>query len=307
LIVIAIIGILVSILLPAVQAARDAARRSHCGNNLKQIGLGLHQYHDVHRSLPPGSVQHGSCSSSTSFTNWAIEILPFIEEGSLYEKYNHETYNHSPKNAMVREALVATYLCPSEPDPFDLAGRETGPGMNLRWAPGSYKGMTGVSTRDNTWNCHFVEGESPLLPMRFRGPLHTVGNPGPVYSSGEKLMPVRFQQIVDGLSHTIAAGERSIELGRDGKSHPRRTAWACSHSMYNKSSAHLDDPHLFIRDFDRCASQVNYGRNMVCLHGWSSFHPGGMHFVHCDGSAYFQSDDIDLELFAAKATIAGGE
>jgi hypothetical protein len=307
LIVIAIIGILVAILLPAVQVARDAARRSHCCSNLKQIGLGLHQYHDIHGNLPPGGVQIGSCSSSAVYTSWPIEILPFIEEDALYQKYDQHAYNHSPINAAVRETFVPTYMCPSEPAPFDLAGRENGPGAHLPWAPGSYKGMTGISTRDNSWNCYLIQDQPPRLPIRFRGPLHTVGNPGPVYPSNGKLKPVRFRQIVDGLTHTIVAGERAIELGRDGKSHPRRTAWACSYSMYTKSSAHLDDPRIFMRDFELCRNQVNYGFNMVCLHGWSSFHPGGTHFVHCDGSTYFQTDDIDLELFASKATIAGGD
>lgn len=165
--------------------------------------------------------------------------------------------------------------------------------------------MSGVSTADNSWSCA-LSPDRPRIPLRDRGPLHTVGNPGPTHPAERRLTPVAFRQITDGLSKTIAVGERSIELTGGVDSHMRRPAWAYSYCSYNKSSAHID-PHIFMRDFDACAREVNYDLNIVCKHGWSSFHPGGMHFVHCDGSAHFQTDDIDLELFAAQATIAGGE
>jgi prepilin-type N-terminal cleavage/methylation domain-containing protein len=300
--VIAIIGVLVALLLPAVQAAREAARRTGCANNLKQIGLGLQQYHDVRGSLPPGGLQYGYCGAN-SFTNWAIEILPFIEQDSLYQQYDQDAYNESPVNKAVRESFVPTYMCPSEPEVFDLSRRASGPGAGLLWAAGSYKAMSGLSTRVNQWCCYW-EYEPRRLPMTYRGPLHTVGNPGPAYDPHGKLEPVRFRQILDGLSRTVVAGERSIELGRDGKSHPRRTAWAYSYGAYNKGAAHVD-PHIFLRDHDACEKKVNDSPNLVCIQRWSSFHEGGMHFVHCDGSTYFQTDDIDRELFAAKATIAG--
>jgi hypothetical protein len=120
------------------------------------------------------------------------------------------------------------------------------------------------------------------------------------------LEPVGFRQIVDGLSKTIAIGERSIELQHGGASHLHRTAWAYSYGHYNKSAAHLDY-RMFVRDYDACLRTTGPGGSFACRHGWSSFHPGGMHFVHCDGSVSFQTVDIDLELFAAKATIAGGD
>lgn len=88
LVVIAIIGILVALLLPAVQAAREAARRTHCINNLHQIGLAMHNYESSHGSLPPGGVMEGPCCHTKSRTNWAIEILPFLEEQGLYNKYD---------------------------------------------------------------------------------------------------------------------------------------------------------------------------------------------------------------------------
>lgn len=97
-----------------------------------------------------------------------------------------------------------------------------------------------------------------------------------------------------------------MELKGGAESHWRRPAWAYSYCTYNKGGAFLDG-RMFLRDYDACLRSSGPGGEYACKQGWSSFHPGGMHFVHCDGSAYFQTDDIDLELFAAKATIAGGD
>jgi hypothetical protein len=304
LIVIAIIGILIAILLPAVQAAREAARRSHCSNNLKQIGLALQLHHEAYKTLPPGGVMHGPCCSTKSYTNWAIAILPFFEEQSLYSLYDQHAFNEDEVNAPVREAYVKSYFCPSEPGPPELVQRDSGPGATRYWMPGSYRAMTGRASRNNWWGNYFPD--SATLPMLFRGPIHTVGNPGPTGRVDVKLGSVRFRQIVDGLSKTIAVGERSIELKGGAISHLNRTAWAYSYGQYNKSAAHLD-ARMFWREFDACLRSPGPGGEHACKQGWSSFHPGGMHFVHCDGSTYFQTDDIDLELFAAKATIAGGD
>ena len=88
LVVIAIIGVLVALLLPAVQAAREAARRTQCGSNLKQIALGVHNYISANRTLPPGAVVTGACCSAYSYSNWAIEILPMMEQQTLFATYD---------------------------------------------------------------------------------------------------------------------------------------------------------------------------------------------------------------------------
>jgi prepilin-type N-terminal cleavage/methylation domain-containing protein len=113
LVVIAIIGVLVALLLPAVQAAREAARRIKCANNLKQIGLGLHNYESTYQSLPWGNAyKSGYVPGSPS---WAASILPFIEAQNHYERFNFSITMDQPANAVAVTTSVPTYICPTDP------------------------------------------------------------------------------------------------------------------------------------------------------------------------------------------------
>jgi len=114
LVVVAVIGVLIGLLLPAVQAARETARRMACGNNLRQIGIGLHTYHDAQKSFPPGGIE----PISPKWPNgrqlaWSAFLLPFIEERSLHEQIDFNKAFDSPENAEAAAQVVATYLCPS--------------------------------------------------------------------------------------------------------------------------------------------------------------------------------------------------
>src|SRR4051812_20011699 len=174
LVVIAIIGILVALLLPAVQAAREAARRSQCGNNLKQISLATHNYHDIGKVLPPGNITEGACCGTQGRVNFFISILPYMENSPLFNQYNHNATNEDPSNAAVRTTYVAAYACGS-----DTSGGgkkvlvpESGPGadLNITYMTGSYKGMggkyDGINNKPDT-------GESMTTTWPgWRGPLH---------------------------------------------------------------------------------------------------------------------------------------
>lgn len=127
LVVIAIIAVLVALLLPAVQQAREAARRSQCKNQLKQIGLALHNYHDSYRSFPPGNVTMGNCCGSPCGTNWAISILPFMDQAPLYQQYNFDKYNEDPENQAVRETILPVFNCPSDINAGKRERPESGP------------------------------------------------------------------------------------------------------------------------------------------------------------------------------------
>ena len=130
--------------------------------------------------------------------------------------------------------------------------------------------------------------------------LHTVGNPGPV-KNGPILKPVRVKQIVDGTTHTLLVGERSIK-----GPHPRQTAWAYSYGQYNKSSV-VPQTRILIRDYDRCVQVGGIGGSNPCKRGFSSFHEDGVQFVLVDGSVRSVNPHHDMIAFSAMATINGGE
>ncbi|MCA9135039.1 MAG: DUF1559 domain-containing protein, partial [Planctomycetales bacterium] len=123
LVVIAIIGVLVGLLLPAVQAAREAARRMQCSNNLKQMGLALHNYESAYRTFPPSSISVGWCCSSPSAATWGLYILPYLEQGNLANQYNFNLFSDAAPgriaptggpNEFVATQTLAVYTCPSD-------------------------------------------------------------------------------------------------------------------------------------------------------------------------------------------------
>ncbi|MCA9246731.1 MAG: DUF1559 domain-containing protein [Planctomycetales bacterium] len=308
LVVIAIIGILVALLLPAVQSAREAARRTQCSNNLKQVALALHNYHTAVKSFPPGKITQGPCCNTKSGANWAIMILPYVEQQGLYDMYDMEKVNEdvSPNwapaanvppnsNNGVGQHAVPTYVCTSEPDTDMLDIPESGPGGgwgdNLKWRRSSYRCVGGRSDGSGWWD----SGESNIAKhWNWRGALHVIG-----YGGIER--PESFSSIRDGTSNTLLIGEMGT------RTHPnRRTFWAYSYTSYNSSDI-TPQARTLLGDYDRCAQIGGPGGENACKRGWGSFHPGGLHFAFCDASVRFISDTVDMELLAAMATIDGRE
>ncbi len=296
LVVIAIIGILIALLLPAVQAAREAARRMQCSKNNKMIGIALHAYHNAHNCFPPGGITEGPCCSTPSLTNWAISILPYIEQQVLYDQYDMNAFNEDPINKIVRETSVATYRCPSELETDGLDIPDSGPAAELgvQFRRGAYRCMTGKSDGTGWWdNNENRSEESGGFPKDWRGVLHTIGTNGLTCES--------IDDITDGTSHTLAIGEMASYTYAT-----RRTFWAYTYTSYNASAA-VPQTRTFLVDFEQCYTIGGAGGSNPCKRGWGSYHPSGIGFLLCDGSVQFIPTEIDMDLFCALATIAGGE
>lgn len=293
LVVIAIIGVLVALLLPAVQAAREAARRSSCSNNLKQIGLALHNYHDVQNSFPPGKITPGPCCGTQSMTSWTIAILPFIEQSPLYDQYDQNVTNEHPNNQYVREQSVATYQCPSDLNSNKLERPGSGPGNQLNYRHGSYRGVGG-SAWDN--RAQRISGGgwwddcANTHPDFLRGMLSCSMWPG----APRRRDPARMRDVIDGTSNTLMVGEQAASRTTN-----RGTFWAYSYTSYNTSDAYPQSTTLL--EYNRC------GTSNQCKRGWGSFHPGGLQFCLGDASVRFISETIDIYTFCNMATMAGQE
>lgn len=304
LVVIAIIGVLLGLLLPAVQAARESARRMRCANHLKQIGVALHNYHSARGAFPPGnhaqtagvcpgSQRPGVDSPSEDRANWMILILPYLERQELYKAYDLSTYNEAPENREVRESWVETYVCPSDVATNELTVPAFGPGsewgLGVPYMPGSYRGVAGRSDGQM-----FLDWSLDVsYPRRWRGPLHMVGVLG--------FTPERVTDIKDGSSSTLMVGESTTRTCLS-----YRTLWAYSYAFYSLSST-TPQARTLSGDYGRCRSAEGEGLALPCRRGWGSFHSGGLNFLLCDGSVRFLDTGIDVDLFADLGTIAGGE
>jgi len=309
LVVIAIIGILVAMLLPAVQAAREAARRMQCSNNLKQIALAIHTYSGSFGSVPINYRPSGITYQSTYKTySWMQAILPYIEMGMLYDSMDQSqplgTATGS-QNAQVAETVVSAYLCPSDAGNNGglLAERSDGDttpaySPDVERAVTNYKACCGNNFYSGTtWAYASPTG-------RWAGDYETLRHcNGVICSNSYGTNPsipaevrentTKPKQITDGLSNTIAIGEA---LPADSC----WTWWFCN----NASVA-------------TCAIPLNYkgpnygtpagARSWHNNWGFSSAHLGGGGFAMCDGSVTFISDNIDQEVYRAAATIDAGE
>lgn len=275
LVVIAIIGILIALLLPAVQAAREAARRSQCTNNLKQLGLALHNYHDTHKALPPGWLQKwfGSTASSTSW-GWGSFILPFIEQQALYDVIEPGqgslwgATGDATKLAAMKQELKA-FRCPS-----DIQGVPN-PSRTVNGQQLTISNYIGNNSSDTiTW------GDS--------------ADKGGLFVQDKSL---RFGDILDGTSNTVALGERGWQYRRsDGIR--KISACALIVGTGNKDSGER------LGDVIGCGCyKLNLNGTVQPLdseanghRGWMSYssrHPGGANFVLADGSVRFISETVD--------------
>ncbi|MEO2047425.1 MAG: DUF1559 domain-containing protein [Pirellulales bacterium] len=316
LVVIAIIGILVALLLPAIQAAREAARRTHCQNSLKQIGLAVLNYASAHAGeLPPGGITNGPCCGTPSKESWSISILPYLELQNLYDKYDFNKFNEDPVNRPVLQAHVPAYLCPSDEDTERLEHPESGPGASIPMARGSYRANTGRCGDPpmGWWDSPSETGGFGPLAATWKGPFHATGHPGRGRRGYENATSIpRLTQVTDGLSKTLFIGEATNRESKTRRTRlanstrRRRTFWAYTYTSYNKSCV-VPQTRTLLVDYGRCVEVRGPGGENPCKRAWGSLHPGGLHFAFGDGSVRFHESSIDMEIFAEMATMAGEE
>ena len=264
LVVIAIIGVLVALLLPAVQAAREAARRCSCLNNISQLALAVHNYEFAVEHLPAGVINpEGPIRSEDNgqHVSWLVQILPYIEMQNVYNIFDIEEGAYAPANSMVRATTVSVFLCPSYPG-SDLNEEETA-------AVSTYAG------------CHH-DVEAPI----------DADNHGLMFLNSQ----IRYTDILDGSSQTILIGEyRPDEAGMyEGRFRRMQNSlgWVSgTRATLRNTGSSFEDTRSWRRQNAEPLPQPG----PLDVGGFSSAHPGGAQFALADGSCRYLSHDTDPE------------
>ena len=305
LVVIAIIAILIGLLLPAIQKVREAADRSRCTNNLKQIGLGLHGYHDARMQLPPGGVssgvqKYGGTGTAGSWgLSWLIFILPNVEQGPMFDRVDLGTnsgYSNTNNNTLFNNKNpINLYRCPSSPSPM-YAPNGNAP------MQASYTGIAGAVNGIGT---------PAVTDSRNQGGGHGIlSRSGLLWAASE----VKFAMVKDGLSNTLLVGEQSDDLFlTNGTAAPLLR----SGGIYGFTMGTNQSPPSpgYERQFS-CTTirypinqregwpvtpdTANNGVGQDCgqNHPLVSAHPGGVNALMADGSVKFLNETIDLTTLA---------
>lgn len=295
LVVIAIIAVLVGLLLPAVQQAREAARQTQCKNNMRQLGLSLHGFHDVHRVFPAsGWTTSGPGNPAGKFVGWRPLILPFIEQAGLKELYDFEENWWEGTNPTAAGVPVLTFQCPSAPTRgpvLSAVAKAPRPAMTfpVPIAPADYEAIMGLSP-------------SAIDPTRY--------NSQNRFSILHRNSTNRFRDILDGSTHTIAI----VECAGRPLVYRRRTAeptfandqgigWADSEGPFSLHGSSADGMQEGCTPANGCDHAMNRRNDNEPY----SFHVGGANFLFADGRVQFLSENVDFLTFAALCTRAAGE
>jgi prepilin-type N-terminal cleavage/methylation domain-containing protein/prepilin-type processing-associated H-X9-DG protein len=289
LVVIAIIGILIALLLPAVQAAREAARRMQCTNNMRQLGIALHNYHNTFNCLPaawfgyePGTNRPNALGDPG--WSWGASILPYVEQGNVQTNFVHfDQPVSASENEQARQTVLSLFRCPSDPgntsftiEEFEAQHEheeeeeEHGDLDDMIFASANYVASFGTADTEEAEDC----------------PVGTVFKTDGAFYHNSCL---GFQSFTDGLSNTFFIGERSSRIGK--------STWV------GMPSGDACFPSLLVGTTHDTFCKQNGGSS----HGFSSEHPGGANLTFGDGSVHFLSETISMDILRAISTRNGGE
>ena len=348
LVVIAIIGILIAMLLPAIQAAREAARRTQCCDNLKNFGLAVNTYAGTKKFLPPGKMNHattaGGACDVEEWSNWALEILPFMDEMPLFRLYHFDKDNLDASNLPVLQSICNLHVCPSDPNPPSLQVPQVLGGATT-YMTGSYRGVAGRGwyTASSPNEAYWDSGQaaaSDRMNLADRGALPVVTTANGQIGGGRvncnmstlSNQPVKFKQITDGTSKSLLIGEYTTSTQPSPTS--RSAFWAnsvyglnlgdvslpdacrtnplgCSLSIVNNNGPN-GGPGTQVSldpDFNKCAQWTLQSFPQPCRRTFTGFHGGGVgiNFVYIDGSVHRLANTMDIRILSALATVGGGE
>lgn len=284
LVVIAIVALLLGLLVPAVQQAREAARRMQCQNNLKQLGIALHSYHDTANVFPPGQVRNYGNAIGTNYWSWITYTLPFLDQAPIYNQLDLSTTAFVPTgpNAAILSLTLPAIVCPSDPSAFEAW--DSGP---LRFGRTSYLGVTGNNAYAPGSGNQSVCTAQTIAPSEL-GMFQVNSNH-------------RIASISDGTSATLLIGERPCTPGNFwGR-------WSGPGSG-NYCPAAIADAMLPSHDVYGIAGlKPSSANDIYAVQHWWSRHAGGAQFLFVDGHAQFLSYSMDHDTLWSLSTRGQGE
>jgi prepilin-type processing-associated H-X9-DG protein len=310
LVVIAIIGVLIGLLLPAVQAAREAARRMQCTNHQKQIVLAMHNYHDVQKTFPWGT-------RGDMMGTWAVQVLPFIEKSQISTEYKWNlAYNSGTNATLLSNLVISTYTCPSDGNQ-NKCSYETYKEHNYVVCMGregvySVAAIRNMPTYDPR-NC-LIDGVVFARESQYRAMFTGSCNPGPAYP-----LTTAMEDVIDGTSNTVALSETVQGLSLNGAVNDLRGLIWWGFGCYfntnqppNTMVADVSSNKFFLtghvqHPLSAMVTSNKVGDGYYTRMAARSWHSGGVNAGLADGSIRFIANQINLEIWRAAGSTNGGE
>ena len=322
LVVIAIIGVLVALLLPAVQAAREAARRMSCSNNIKNLALACHNYHDTYKAFPINyatwSTRHPIDGQTAS---WMVTILPFIEQQPLYDQVDinfgvrNDPRNNTqgagtngPSNEWIAWQTIPTFVCPSDTHDgrLDLnRANYRNPRADRSWGVNNYKGVAGANWQWGNFRVNDANNaqQRPLVSTPWGNTGNGLDRGNGIFCRRNNPVPphtTRMAMITDGTSNTLMVGEAIPE-------------W-CTHTWWWHCNGVTATTAVPLNAEAQCTNTGNRNQDLVACRGdWGnnysfmSRHPGGAQFATGDASVHFVPETIDLWVYRQLGSMMDGK